>query len=122
MIEELSVRGLAVVEKADIAFGPGLNAITGETGAGKSVLLSAIGLLTGQRADRSEVRAGEAQADVRARLALPPAVLETIAPILEEAGLEEWRLVEPELGLFGDLAELPHAKGRIGQLYSEIPG
>ena len=88
MIEELSVRGLAVVEKADIAFGPGLNAITGETGAGKSVLLSAIGLLTGQRADRSEVRAGEAQADVRARLALPPAVLETIAPILDEAGLD----------------------------------
>ncbi len=88
MIEELSVRGLAVVEKADIAFGPGLNAITGETGAGKSVLLSAIGLLTGQRADRSEVRAGEAQADVRARLALPPAVLGTIAPILDEAGLD----------------------------------
>lgn len=88
MIEELSVRGLAVVEKADIAFGPGLNAITGETGAGKSVLLSAIGLLTGQRADRSEVRAGEAQADVRARFALPPAVLETIAPILDAAGLD----------------------------------
>ena len=38
MIEELSVRDLAVVERADIAFGPGLNAVTGETGAGKSVL------------------------------------------------------------------------------------
>ncbi|MBQ3809706.1 MAG: DNA repair protein RecN, partial [Kiritimatiellae bacterium] len=70
MIEELSVRDLAVVEKADIAFGPGLDAVTGETGAGKSVLLSAIGLLAGLRADRSEVRAGAAQADVRARVSL----------------------------------------------------
>ncbi|MBQ9727061.1 MAG: DNA repair protein RecN [Kiritimatiellae bacterium] len=88
MIEELSVRGLAVVEKADISFGPGLNAVTGETGAGKSVLLSAIGLLTGQRGDRAEVRAGETQADVRARIVLPPATLADVAPILEEAGLD----------------------------------
>ena len=88
MIELLSVRDLAVVEKADIAFGPGLNAVTGETGAGKSVLLSAIGLLTGQRGDRSEVRAGAAQADVRARFLLPPATLEAVAPLLDEAGLD----------------------------------
>lgn len=88
MIEELSVRDLAVVEAADIAFGPGLNAVTGETGAGKSVLLSAIGLLAGLRADRSEVRAGAAQADVRARVSLPPATLADVAPVLEEAGLD----------------------------------
>lgn len=88
MIEQLAVRDLAVVEKADIAFGPGLNAITGETGAGKSVLLGAIGLLTGARADRAAVRAGAAQAEVSASFALPQATLETIAPILEEAGLE----------------------------------
>ena len=88
MIEQLTVRDLAVVEQADIAFGPGLSAVTGETGAGKSVLLSAIGLLTGGRADRSEVRAGAPQADVRARVALPPAALEAIAPVLEEAGLD----------------------------------
>lgn len=88
MIEELSVRDLAVVEKADIAFGPGLNAVTGETGAGKSVLLSAIGLLAGLRADRSEVRAGAAQADVRARISLPPATLAAVAPLLEAAGLD----------------------------------
>ena len=88
MIEQLTVRDLAVVEQADIAFGPGLSAVTGETGAGKSVLLSAIGLLTGGRADRSEVRAGAPQADVRARVALPPAALAAIAPVLEEAGLD----------------------------------
>ena len=88
MIEELSVRDLAVVESADISFGPGLNAITGETGAGKSVLLSAIGLLTGQRADRSEVRSGAAQADVRARFALPPPVAAAVDAVLLEAGLD----------------------------------
>ena len=88
MIEQLSVRDLAVVETADISFGPGLNAITGETGAGKSVLLSAIGLLTGLRADRSEVRAGAAQADVRARFALPAPVAAAADAVLQDAGLD----------------------------------
>ena len=88
MIEQLSVRGLAVVEKAELSFGPGLNAVTGETGAGKSVLLSAIGLLAGARADREEVRAGADKADVSARVVLPPPALESVAPILEEAGLD----------------------------------
>lgn len=88
MIEQLSVEGLAVVEKAGIDFGPGLNAVTGETGAGKSVLLSAIGLLTGARSDREEVRAGCDRADVSARIVLPPPALEAVAPILDEAGID----------------------------------
>ncbi len=88
MIEELHVRDLAVVEKADIRFGPGLVAVTGETGAGKSVLLGAIGLLAGARGDREAVRAGASQADVRARFILPPPALKAIAPILDEAGLD----------------------------------
>ena len=88
MIEELHVRDLAVVEKADIRFRTGLVAVTGETGAGKSVLLGAIGLLAGARGDRDAVRAGAAQADVRARFLLPPAALRAISPILEEAGLD----------------------------------
>ena len=88
MIEHLSVSGLAVVEKAELSFGPGLNAITGETGAGKSVLLSAIGLLAGARADREEIRAGFDRADVSARIVLPPPALETVAPVLEESGVD----------------------------------
>ena len=88
MIEELSVKGLAVVEEARIAFGPGLNAVTGETGAGKSVLLSAIGLVAGARADREAVRAGCERADVTARVRLPPQSLRVIAPILEECGID----------------------------------
>jgi len=88
MIEHLSVSGLAVVEKAELDFGPGLNAITGETGAGKSVLLSAIGLLAGARADREEIRAGFDRADVSARVVLPPPALEAVAPVLDESGVD----------------------------------
>ncbi len=88
MIEELHVRDLAVVERADISFAPGLVAVTGETGAGKSVLLGAIGLLVGARSDRESIRAGAARADVSARFALPSAALAAVAPILEESGID----------------------------------
>ena len=88
MIETLSVRDLAVVEKSDVSFSAGLNTITGETGAGKSVLLGAIGLLTGSRSDRSQVRANATQAQVRATFKLPEPVLALVSPLLEEAGID----------------------------------
>ena len=50
MLHELRISNLAVIERAEIAFGPGLNVLTGETGAGKSILISALGLLVGERA------------------------------------------------------------------------
>ena len=66
MIERLRVRNLAVVEEAEIEFGPGLNVVTGETGAGKSVLMGAVGLVLGGRADASVVREGAKEAEVEA--------------------------------------------------------
>lgn len=66
MLRRLSVRNLAVVEAADADFGAGLNVITGETGAGKSVLMGALRLLMGGRADRSIIRTGETEASVSA--------------------------------------------------------
>jgi carbonic anhydrase/acetyltransferase-like protein (isoleucine patch superfamily) len=66
MIERLRVRNLAVVEEAEIEFGPGLNVVTGETGAGKSVLIGALGLVLGGRADASVVRDGAKEAEVEA--------------------------------------------------------
>ena len=56
MLVQLSVKNLAIVEMAEVVFGPGLNIITGETGAGKSVLMGALDLVLGGRADRSAVR------------------------------------------------------------------
>ncbi|HNX04053.1 MAG TPA: DNA repair protein RecN [Opitutales bacterium] len=64
MLSFLGIRNLAVVEKADLEFPAGFNAVTGETGAGKSVLLGALGLLAGARADREAIRAGATEMSV----------------------------------------------------------
>lgn len=86
MLTLLRVRNLALVEEARVQFQPGLNIITGETGAGKSILIGALYLLLGERADTSAIRAGETQCVVEAtfQLAEPQAVNE----ILTDAGLE----------------------------------
>ena len=65
-IAELSVRDLALIEKLRISFEPGLNVLTGETGAGKSLLIDALGLAVGARADTSLVRHGSETARVEA--------------------------------------------------------
>lgn len=67
MLEELHVRDLALIEEAWLGFGPGMTVLTGETGAGKTVLLGALKLLLGERADTSSVRAGCAEALVEGR-------------------------------------------------------
>lgn len=64
MIEEMRLRGLGVIAEATLPMGPGFTAITGETGAGKTMVVTGLGLLLGQRADSGAVRAGSAQASV----------------------------------------------------------
>src|ERR1043165_7112207 len=66
MIRFLSVRNLAVIDRLDVGFAPGLTVLTGETGAGKSILDGAVGLLVGGRASADLVRTGEEQATVQA--------------------------------------------------------
>jgi len=66
MLTSLTVRNLAVVESAEIEFGAGLNVVTGETGAGKSVLMGALELALGGRAEASLVREGAREAEVEA--------------------------------------------------------
>ena len=66
MLERLIVRNYAVVEDVEVRFAPGLNVLTGETGAGKSVLIDALGLVLGGRADASVVRDGAKEAEVEA--------------------------------------------------------
>jgi DNA repair protein RecN (Recombination protein N) len=70
MLTSLYVRHLAVVEEADLAFGPGLTVVSGETGAGKSLLVDALMLLAGARADSSIVRAGSDRAELAAEFDL----------------------------------------------------
>jgi len=64
MLRHLSVRNFAIIENIDVSFEEGMNVLTGETGAGKSLLIDAIGLLLGDRADKSAVRSGEKHAEV----------------------------------------------------------
>ena len=71
MLVGLSIRNVVLIEALDLEFGPGLWALTGETGAGKSILLDALGLATGARAERSLVRQGAKEAAAAAAFSLP---------------------------------------------------
>jgi DNA repair protein RecN (Recombination protein N) len=66
MLRFLRIRNLAVIESVDVEFEPGFNVLTGETGAGKSILVEAVGLLLGDRASSDLVRTGETQATIEA--------------------------------------------------------
>jgi DNA repair protein RecN (Recombination protein N) len=72
VLEELRLRGLGVIEDAVLEPGPGFTAITGETGAGKTMLLTGLALMFGGRADSSLVRSGHDRVEVDGRLVLPP--------------------------------------------------
>ena len=72
MLTALAIRDVVLIEALDLAFGPGLGALTGETGAGKSILLDALGLALGVRADTGLVRSGAAQASVAATFEVAP--------------------------------------------------
>ncbi len=71
MLSILSIRDVVLIEKLDLALAPGFATLTGETGAGKSILLDALGLALGLRAEARLVRAGAAQASVAAEFRLP---------------------------------------------------
>jgi DNA repair protein RecN (Recombination protein N) len=66
MLSQLSVKNLAVVEKLDLSFEAGMSTVTGETGAGKSILLQALNLALGHRSDFTLVRHGQNKAEVSA--------------------------------------------------------
>jgi DNA repair protein RecN (Recombination protein N) len=71
VLEEIRIRGLGVIDDATLEFGPGLTVVTGETGAGKTMVVSGLHLLFGGRADPARVRSGSGRAVVDGRLRLP---------------------------------------------------
>ncbi len=73
VIEELHIRGLGVIEETSVRFAPGLTVVTGETGAGKTMLVTALELLLGARSDAALVRSGSGGAFVEAVIGPPPA-------------------------------------------------
>lgn len=84
MIEQIHIRDLGVIREAQLDLGPGLTVLTGETGAGKTMVLNALGLLLGSRSDASAVRKGQEQAFVEGRWLLPKEALDRITA----AGIE----------------------------------
>ena len=84
MIEELRISSLGVIESSTLDLGPGLTVITGETGAGKTMLVTALGLLLGARADSGAVRAGARTARVEGVVAA--AALPGFSRAVEQAG------------------------------------
>jgi DNA repair protein RecN (Recombination protein N) len=86
MLRQLSIRNVVLVEQLDLEFERGLGVLTGETGAGKSILLDALGLALGARADAGLVRSGEEQASVSAEIELPAG--HAVHAFLAEQGIE----------------------------------
>src|SRR5690349_10369719 len=72
MLTRLSIRNIVLIDALDLEFGRGLGVLTGETGAGKSILLDALGLALGMRADSALVRAGQSQAAVSVAFEVAP--------------------------------------------------
>ncbi|MCS3844061.1 DNA repair protein RecN [Microbacterium sp. AK031] len=97
MIEEMRMQGLGVIADAVLPLGPGFTAITGETGAGKTMVVTGLGLLLGQRADSGAVRAGAAQASVAGVWIVPESG--AVADIVSDAG--------------GDLEPLDDGRGEL---------
>ena len=86
MLRQLAIHNVVLVDRLELEFEPGLGVLTGETGAGKSILLDALGLALGARADTGLVRSGQVQASVSAEIALPPG--HPVHAVLSEQGID----------------------------------
>jgi DNA repair protein RecN (Recombination protein N) len=89
MLEELRIRNFAIIDELDLTFAPGFNVITGETGAGKSIMIDALELLLGGKSDSGVVRAGADRTVVEGVFSLDARAQATLKPLLEHEGLLE---------------------------------
>ena len=128
MLCGLAIRNVVLIERLDLSFGPGLSVLTGETGAGKSILLDALGLALGARADSGLVRAGAERADVAASFEEPP---EEAAAVLRDLDIDAAGelVLRRTLGRDGRsrafVNDMPVAAGllrRLGQELVEVHG
>ena len=123
MLCGLAIRNVVLIERLDLSFGPGLSVLTGETGAGKSILLDALGLALGARADSGLVRAGAERADVAASFEEPPeeavAVLRDLD--IDAAGeLVLRRTLSPDGRSRAFVNDMPVAAGLLRRLGREL--
>jgi DNA repair protein RecN (Recombination protein N) len=126
MLTGLSIRDVVLIDTLDLEFGPGLGVLTGETGAGKSILLDALGLALGTRAESALVRSGQGQATVAVSFDLPaghPALA-----LLDENGLAHApgeplvirRMVKADGGSRGFVDDQPVSAGLLRELGASL--
>ena len=85
MLNYLKIKNLALIANAEVEFAHGFNAVTGESGSGKTVLLNTIALLTGKRADKNLLRAGESRCELAAEITVDAERNPEIVAALEDA-------------------------------------
>jgi len=88
MLVELNVRNFAIIDELQLRFSSGFNVLTGETGAGKSIIIDAVSTLLGGRADSTLIRSGTGEARVEGIFYLNEAMKDAILPLLQKDGLE----------------------------------
>ena len=131
MLERLRIKNLAIVEAAELSFSAGLNVITGETGAGKSLLVESVNLLVGGRADSGLVREGAASASVEGEFRVGAAA-PAVAALLGEWGIDfegDTLIVRRELGANGKSRALVNQAAltqsslrQLGELLADLHG
>jgi DNA repair protein RecN (Recombination protein N) len=131
MLQSLSIRNLALLDHVSVDFDPGFAAVTGETGAGKSILIGALSLLAGERADKAVIRQGAPACEVEASLHFAdPRGIDAVLAELDLPPCEEGLLVlkrslsrerAPKITVNGGLATLS-ALQRIGEMWIDFHG
>ena len=88
MLNYLQIDNYALIEHSEVEFFPGFNVITGESGAGKSIMLGALSFLTGERTGQNVLRTGASRCSVSAVFTVPEALREEVGKLLDESGIE----------------------------------
>lgn len=88
MLTELRITNFAIIDHVALAFSPGFNVLTGETGAGKSIIIDAVDMLLGGKAGQEVIRADEPLCEVEGVFTLTPVAATAVTPVLEREGLE----------------------------------
>src|SRR5512139_602009 len=105
MLVELRIENFAIIDRLELKFEPGLITFTGETGAGKSIIIDAVETLLGGKADPSLVRAGADRASIEATFRLSPDIQDIVQPLLDKEELSD----DPE---YVSLSREVRAEGR----------